>query len=64
VAASNGVFRFQADGVAGINYIVQASTNLMTWMDLLVTNPTIMPFSWSDITGSNFNRRFYRVVAQ
>ena len=31
-------FRFQVDGVAGQNYTIQGSTNLINWSSISVTN--------------------------
>ena len=62
LAVSNGQFGFQVSGVAGHDYTVQASTNLVTWTNLLTTNPAAMPFRWTDWVGSNYSRRFYRVM--
>jgi hypothetical protein len=59
---SGGAFQFQVSGPASYTYTVQASTNLVTWMNLFSTNPTAMPFDWKDTLTTNFERRFYRVV--
>jgi hypothetical protein len=59
---SGGAFQFQVVGQADYNYTVQASTNLVTWTNLFTTNPSAMPFIWSDSAQTNFPRRFYRVV--
>jgi hypothetical protein len=59
---SNGVFNLLITGDVGPDYTVQASTNLLTWTDLLTTNPTTMPLNWSDSSGTNLPARFYRVL--
>ena len=48
------------NGDAGWNYTLQTSTDLSNWQPLLLTNPTVMPVTWSD-TNSTSNARFYRV---
>ncbi len=62
VAMTNGKFQMQLNGPTGWNYTVQASTNLVNWSALLVTNPATLPFSWADTGATNFNWRFYRVL--
>jgi glucuronoarabinoxylan endo-1,4-beta-xylanase len=47
-------------GDPGPNYTLQASTNLMNWQVMLVTNPPALPFSVTDTNLSNAHR-FYRV---
>jgi hypothetical protein len=58
----NGDWQFQISGATGFNYTVQASTNLMTWSNLFVTNPAAMPFTWRDTNTQVFPQRFYRVL--
>ena len=62
VQFTNGKPTFTIAGSAGFTYTVQGSTNLLTWANLLVTNPPTLPFSWTDSAATNFNRRFYRVL--
>jgi autotransporter-associated beta strand protein len=59
---SNGLFSLSIGGAAGPDYTVQASTNLTTWNTLLTTNPTVLPFLWTDTNTAGFTRRFYRTV--
>ncbi len=62
-ASSHGQFSFYVNDTNGAtSVIVQGATNLappVTWLNLL-TNTT--PFSFTDLTSSNFPARFYRVV--
>ena len=51
-------------GNSGLNYTIQGSINLSSWTDLLTTNPSVLPFVWTDTASSNYTRRFYRVLAQ
>ena len=55
-------FQFQIPGSTGVNYTVQASTNMTTWTNLFSTNPAALPFTWSDFGNTNSPRRFYRVL--
>ena len=62
VLFTNGKPNFTIAGSSGFTYTVQASTNLLSWTNLLVTNPPALPFSWTDASATNFSRRFYRVL--
>jgi hypothetical protein len=53
---------FQIGGVPGYSYTLQASSNLVAWADLLVTNPVATPFYWTDTSATNHSRRFYRAL--
>ncbi|MEI6198045.1 MAG: hypothetical protein WCS42_27330, partial [Verrucomicrobiota bacterium] len=57
---NGGAFQFQITGLTNYTYTIQASTNLVTWTNLLVTNPAALPFAWRD-SQTNLPRRFYRV---
>jgi O-glycosyl hydrolase len=59
---SNGLFQLSVTGQAGLDYTVQASTNLTTWTNLFTTNPPALPFGWSDPAATNIPQRFYRVL--
>jgi autotransporter-associated beta strand protein len=53
---------FTIGGAPGYNYTIQGSTNLVTWINLVTTNPGVMPFLWTDSSTTNFQRRFYRTL--
>lgn len=57
---TNGQFQFRLTGTSGESYILQASTNLSSWVPLL-TNSTPL-YDFTDTNASNFQRRFYRAV--
>jgi len=57
--STNGQFQFDISGVAGLNYSVQASTNLVDWVPL-ATN--VSPFTFIDTNAVLFPQRFYRSV--
>ena len=40
-----------------------ATTNLIDWNTLWITNSPPMPFGWVDTNGSDFPARFYRLQA-
>ncbi len=61
-AVNAGAFRLTVTGDSGPDYTVQASTNLVSWLDLLTTNSPVPPFSWVDPEAGSFARRFYRAV--
>ncbi len=52
---------FEIGGWPGYTYTVEASTNLVSWTPLLVTNPAAMPLLWTDAGATHLDRRFYRV---
>ncbi|MCX7722713.1 MAG: immunoglobulin domain-containing protein [Verrucomicrobiae bacterium] len=61
-SAGLGPITLQIAGDLGPDYIVQASTNLIDWIELCVTNPAALPFQWTDPDATNYAQRFYRVV--
>jgi len=54
---TNGVFQFIVTGAAGYSYVVEASDNLSSWVDI-GTNSS--PFTFTDSSSTNFAERFYR----
>jgi len=58
---NNGVFNLIVSGDAGPDYIVQASTNLLTWQSLFTNHLVAPPFNWSDSNAASFGRRYYRI---
>jgi hypothetical protein len=62
-AKSGAQFQFFVNGSTGVNYTVQASTNLNStnWTSVLVTNPTVNTFLFSDPNATN-PARYYRVL--
>ena len=51
-------------GVAGSNYVLQASTNLTTWTPLSTNNTATNWFNFLDPNATNYPYRFYRVLQQ
>jgi hypothetical protein len=58
-AHASGQFALTVSGVSGYQYVVQASTNMVSWVPLQ-TNTA--PFTFVDTNASQFGRRFYRSV--
>jgi hypothetical protein len=54
--------RISVAGDVWPDYIVQASTNLVTWNDLFTNNPPALPFDWLDSDALLFKQRFDRVL--
>jgi hypothetical protein len=62
-AIFSGTFYSTINGSVGPDYSVYASTNLSSgWQLLLVTNPTVLPFQFTDLNATNFQQRYYRVL--
>ena len=59
---TNGLFCLNINGALGPDYIVAASTNLLTWTNIFTTNPATLPFIWADTNPAQMPRRFYRVL--
>jgi hypothetical protein len=56
-----GQFQLQVNGVIGVNYMIEASTDLRTWTNVFTTNTVTMPFTWTDSESDLLTQRFYRV---
>ena len=55
-----GQISLSIGGQVGPDYAVQASSNLVDWRTLLITNPAGMPFSWSTNAGG-LPAQYYRI---
>ncbi len=58
---SNNQFQMNLQGVAGVNYTIQYSTNLINWSNLTITNFPTSSVSFTD-TSATSPYRFYRVI--
>ena len=58
---NNEIFSLIVNGDAGPDYIVQASTNLVTWQSLFTNHLVTPPFNWSDSNAASYTRRYYRI---
>ena len=59
LASPAGQFSFTISGGYGYQYVVQASTNLMNWINL---QTNMAPFNFVDSNAGQFSHRFYRTV--
>ncbi|MEI6194374.1 MAG: hypothetical protein WCS42_08590, partial [Verrucomicrobiota bacterium] len=62
---SNRIFSVLVGGDSGPDYILLGATNLtppVTWLPLKTNLAAIPPFGFSDLTATNFSRRFYRLM--
>jgi len=56
-------FSFLVSGQVGPDYAVQASSNLLSWNILFITNSPAMPFRWTNQGTSAQPAQFYRIKA-
>ena len=69
---ANGRLNFQMAGLIGKSYVLQATSNLTTWVSIQTSSPASDPnvalptnqFNFTDPTTTNFPRRFYRLLQQ
>jgi hypothetical protein len=55
-------FQFQLIGLANTTYVIQASSNLLDWQAVANVTPTNGFLSYVDMTATNWNARYYRVL--
>jgi hypothetical protein len=60
-ARIGGQFGATVNGQTGPDYGVQASTNLLNWNTIIITNSPVMPFTWTDTNTSLYQKRFFRI---
>jgi hypothetical protein len=62
VTATPGQFTMSVSGQVGPDYTIQVSSNLLgVWTTLYTTNPTTMPFSFTD-TNALSSEQYYRIL--
>ena len=65
IPAAGGSFspqlQLSMSGQVGPDYTVWASEDLVSWVNLTTTTPTVFPYVWSDPNAANFSKRFYQV---
>ncbi len=54
-----GQFQISGAGVPGCSFVMQASTNLTTWVNL---QTNLSPFVFVDTNAWRYSRRFYRAL--
>ena len=62
VAPATGDLIFVLNGMVGPDCIIQASSNLLNWQPILVTNPMALPATYVETNMAAFPAQFYRVV--
>jgi hypothetical protein len=60
---TNGVFGFNVSGPAGSNVVIQASTDLQSWIPLQTNLLGSGPLYFSDLQSTTNVQRFYRAVS-
>ena len=58
----NGQFQLRLIGQGGTNYVLQASSNLITWVSLVTNAAPSGIWDFLDASGSNFSYRFYKAT--
>lgn len=64
IFTTNQVFQMSFSGVAGDNYVLEASTDLVNWTPLYTNLATTNLFNLIDSNAADFPHRFYRVLQQ
>ncbi len=59
--SSSPQLQLSMSGQVGPDYTVWASEDLVSWVNLTTTTPTVFPYVWSDPNAANFSKRFYQV---
>jgi hypothetical protein len=62
VGTSDNCFQMRLVGVAGSNYVIQASTDMVNWVPIATNTPATGLWNFTDGQSTNFVRRFYRAV--
>jgi uncharacterized repeat protein (TIGR01451 family) len=62
VGTSGNGFQMRLVGVAGSNYVLQASTDMVNWAPIATNTPATGLWNFTDGQSTNFVRRFYRAV--
>jgi hypothetical protein len=63
VSWNNGQFTlFVTDSIVGPDYAVEASSNLVDWSTLFITDsPPMASFQWTDTNALTLPMQFYRI---
>jgi mono/diheme cytochrome c family protein len=59
---ANGAFQLGFSGVAGSNYVLQATTDFVNWASLVTNQASNNAFDLLDANATNYPYRFYRVM--
>lgn len=60
--SSNGQFQFMISGSTGPDYVIQYSTNLVSWVTATNISSPTLPFLWMNDNLTNFPLGFYRIL--
>ncbi len=60
--ANSGQFQFSFNGMVGIQYVIQTSTDLTNWVTLTNVTDTVNPVTFTDSNSPVSEGRFYRVL--
>jgi hypothetical protein len=61
---SGGMFGFAVTGPAGQAAVVEASTDLVSWLPLWTNTFMVGPLQFSDPNSGSYSQRFYRARRQ
>jgi len=59
--SSSPQLQLSMSGQVGPDYAVWASEDLVNWVNLTTTTPTVSPYVWADPNAAKFLKRFYQV---
>jgi hypothetical protein len=60
--ATNGKFGTWISGDAGPDYVIQTSSDLLSWTTVSTSTPPVTPFWWMDTNSPQTPSQFYRVI--
>jgi len=58
---TNNSYQLRVTGTIGPDYLLQASSDLMTWLNLQSNSPLSMPFDFVQTNLNSYPKQFYRV---
>jgi len=59
---SNHLFQMRLVGIANTNYVLQASTDMVTWIPIATNSAPNGLWTFTDTQSTNFPNRYYRAV--
>jgi len=57
-------FQIRVAGSAGSNYVLEASTNLISWSPIMTNAPATNIFILTDTNAGKYSNRYYRIIQQ
>jgi hypothetical protein len=64
VVMANGTAQFNVTCLSGQSYVIQASTNLMNWVNIATNSADSGSILITDPNAAQYGMRFYRVMQQ